>query len=363
MIGTPLLSSWNTSSTCGVPKCFLSPVANFSNPVMLNSRKTLPMDSSIGALLCESYLSVTVKSWSWVNLIFFFFSNSDFLENNETRLLHFFRVFPSPSVSASVSASASVFATSASSPSAASPSFSAVAEVFSNSSKRRPIGKYVDSIIPTERSALPTRNALLMLAARNAAPSAMASSPLRWTPKSPTAFSWKKSARSSCTLGTRTPPPIISTWLIWSIVRFAISNARSTGPRTRSIKSSVIFSNCSRVTDVPRKSMSSHSDSIVMGYCLLALSTFLTFSALLRSFAMERWLVRTSFFPLRCFIPLKASAMNSTSFKSKAKPPKFSSQLLPMVSNWPNVWFFPLFLAVYVVNSNTLTCVELAPML
>mmetsp|Transcript_2393 Transcript_2393/g.3210 ORF Transcript_2393/g.3210 Transcript_2393/m.3210 type:complete len:209 (+) Transcript_2393:1281-1907(+) len=154
----------------------------------------------------------------------------------------------------------------------------------------RSTAKGLMSVMPTVR----TLKAVLRLAARKAAPTAMASSPFRCTPSS--ISSPKKARRLSCSLGVRTPPPISSTAWMSSRARPAARRASSTGRAARAKNRSARFSSCERDTCV-EKSRSSCSAGMNTGISWLALSTSLTLLACARSLDMARGTARTSFDP------------------------------------------------------------------
>lgn len=81
------------------------------------------------------------------------------------------------------------------------------------------------------------------LLAMKALPKHIASSPFRCTPKSFPPNFW---INISWTLGTRIPPPRISTWSIYSIVSPALVKASSIGTVTRLKKSAAASSNSLR---------------------------------------------------------------------------------------------------------------------
>mmetsp|Transcript_25857 Transcript_25857/g.77649 ORF Transcript_25857/g.77649 Transcript_25857/m.77649 type:complete len:219 (-) Transcript_25857:820-1476(-) len=215
---------------------------------------------------------------------------------------------------------------------------------------------------------LRTRKDVETFAPWKAAPSAGASSPLRCRPSSKTSdlfvrFSMKKSLRICCTLGTRTPPPRISTPSKSSTVAFAAAKASSMGCTVFASTSAAAFSRSARVM-VMEKSMSSCSDGMLTGIFSLAESTSLVFLAAARILAMGRGSVRTSPF---CFLAfhflLKPSAMSSTRARSMWKPPAAVAQPLPSTSNWPTVLFLPPLFSGNVEYSTTDACAASAPTL
>mmetsp|Transcript_17677 Transcript_17677/g.66765 ORF Transcript_17677/g.66765 Transcript_17677/m.66765 type:complete len:246 (+) Transcript_17677:711-1448(+) len=232
---------------------------------------------------------------------------------------------------------------------------------------------------PTRR----TRKDLEMLAAMNAAPKATASSPLRCTPRAGTGTASSPSAtlavgsgvtgrsarrmavaRASCTAGTRTPPPMISTTSTSSGSTPAARQAWRAGPGTRAMRSFARRSKSSRCT-VVRKSMSPlpstwAMDSTLRGNSALALRTCFTLDTALRSLAMARGMVRTSLPTTSPCFALNTSAACSTSTRSRLSPPSVSSQPLPMTTE------VPCSLPSRPLNEpkrKSVACVPVAPML
>mmetsp|Transcript_21853 Transcript_21853/g.70360 ORF Transcript_21853/g.70360 Transcript_21853/m.70360 type:complete len:505 (-) Transcript_21853:715-2229(-) len=185
-----------------------------------------------------------------------------------------------------------------------------------------------------------TRKALEMLAARKAAPRAMASSPLRWTLSSVRPSS---SFSSACTAGTRTLPPTISTSSSCSAVMPARASTSRTGPMARSSSGCAASSSSARVTSV-WKSISSYRPSTVMGMASLADRISLSLEAAPRRRAMERGWERTSNSagaPLAWRCALKRRASSCTMASSKWTPPSAGSaacaatEKVATVSSWP----------------------------
>mmetsp|Transcript_1707 Transcript_1707/g.2377 ORF Transcript_1707/g.2377 Transcript_1707/m.2377 type:complete len:224 (-) Transcript_1707:873-1544(-) len=135
------------------------------------------------------------------------------------------------------------------------------------------MSKLLMSVTPTLR----TRKAVLRFAARNAAPNAIASSPLMCWPSS-NLDSLKYSSSVFFTFGMRTLPPMSSTEWISARVRLATASARSIGPVRRANRSWQASSNSARVILVMR-STSACNCSALMGYSLLADNTSFTLLA------------------------------------------------------------------------------------
>mmetsp|Transcript_10961 Transcript_10961/g.36626 ORF Transcript_10961/g.36626 Transcript_10961/m.36626 type:complete len:213 (+) Transcript_10961:1630-2268(+) len=211
------------------------------------------------------------------------------------------------------------------------------------------------------RPTLRTRKDVETFAPWKAAPRATASSPFKWPPSSMACFvtlvQWvlKKSLRVCCTLGTRTPPPMISTASTSSAVIFASRSAIRIGAPRRSKMPAAAASSLDREKTI-EKSMSAWSDMMEMGISALAESTSLHFFEASRILAMARGMVRTSPLP---HLALKPSATSSAMARSMAKPPTPCSQPLPRTSSWPTTFFDSL----NVEYSTMDTCAASAPRL
>mmetsp|Transcript_22714 Transcript_22714/g.71111 ORF Transcript_22714/g.71111 Transcript_22714/m.71111 type:complete len:255 (-) Transcript_22714:752-1516(-) len=226
-------------------------------------------------------------------------------------------------------------------------------------STRAPTANGEWSTTPTLR----TRKEVEMFAPWKAAPRAMASSPFRWTLSSRGSFlvrcELRYSLTTAWTLGTRTPPPMISTASMSSAVMFAARRAISMGAGSASKASTAAASSCERVT-VVWKSTSWCSDGIVTKCSVFAERTSLVFFAVARIFAMGR---ARALMLSPGFAFSKASASSSLSARSTANEPASSDQPLPRTSSWPTVLFLNPSFSTKLEYSTTLAWASSEPTL
>ncbi|KAL2260620.1 hypothetical protein VTK26DRAFT_5323 [Humicola hyalothermophila] len=140
----------------------------------------------------------------------------------------------------------------------------------------------------------------------------------------------KKALTRSLMAGTRLPPPTTSTISMSSFVTLASASACSRVALMRLSSGSHMASNSSREI-MARTSMSFMSDSMLMGACELADSTFLSFSAAAWTRARALGLLKIS----SLYFPRNSLCRCSTRALSKLRPPKWRSKAVPLTASSP----------------------------